>query len=399
MISYLTQNAIAIVGLLSLAILGYGVYRAQKKMAKEGQSRVLTGLTLHEESSSPKKPPKSRKTVEDHYIVWCATLAEFHKAQCYFVIALQIATFVITYSKTTPVINVDQEFLLMVAVDGGLPVVLTLYTLMTFGKRSWYMIGLSIISVVMSTFNGTHITRNFSSYTDVKGLGPATCGGVGPAGLCYGLGANDYIIDTSISADDYFLVMSIVDVCAGCLVIWKILTESTNWWSVASTAVTKRMAKILAPLVGRIKPTNGLPADKVRRFNKINRLLHLSITIFLHFVIIALLLCCMGLEFFLFQELLTSPYVDAKSWGFGQIVGITIWMGVILELVYLEWSQDFPPLKTEIEANIWQMALKRAWSGVFRNGSRSRSMRTNRDILLSRWRRWNLGSRAMIRIR
>jgi hypothetical protein len=342
MISYLTQNAIAIVGLLSLAILGYGVYRAQKKMAKEGQSRVLTGLTLHEESSSPKKPPKSRKTVEDHYIVWCATLAEFHKAQCYFVIALQIATFVITYSKTTPVINVDQEFLLMVAVDGGLPVVLTLYTLMTFGKRSWYMIGLSIISVVMSTFNGTHITRNFSSYTDVKGLGPATCGGVGPAGLCYGLGANDYLIDTTVSSDDYFLVMSTVDVCAGCLVIWKILTETTNWWSVASTAVTKRIAKILAPLVGRIKPTNGLPADEVRRFNKINRLLQLSITIFLHFVIIALLLCCMGLEFFLFQELLTSPYVDAKSWGFGQIVGITIWMGVILELVYLEWSQYLP---------------------------------------------------------
>jgi hypothetical protein len=399
MISYLTQSAIAIVGLLSLAILGYGVYRAQKKMAKEGQSRVLTGLTLHEESSKTKKPPKIRKTVEDHYIVWCATLAEFHKAQCYFVIALQIATFVITYSKTTPVINVDQDFLLMVAVDGGLPVVLTLYTLMTFGKRSWYMIGLSVISVVLSTFNGTHITRSFSSYTDVKGLGPAACGGVGPAGLCIGLGANDSIIDSSIASNDYFLVMGIVDFFAGCLVIWKILTESTNWWSVASSAVVKRIAKMLVPLVGRIRPTSGLPADKVRRFNKINRLLKLSIIGFLHFFIVALLLCCMGLEFFMFETLLTSPYVDTKSWGFGQIVGITIWMGVILELVYLEWSQYLPPLKPKIEANIWQMALKKAWNGVFQNGSRLRSMRTNRGISLSRWRRWNLGSRAMIWIR
>ena len=33
--------------------------------------------------------------------------------------------------------------------------------------------------------------------------------------------------------------------------------------------------------------------------------------------------------------------VDAKSWGFGQIVGIAIWMGVLMELAYLEYSQYY----------------------------------------------------------
>jgi hypothetical protein len=345
MISYLTQSAIAIVGLFSLAILGYGVYRTQKKTAKSRSNRALTGLTLNEESSNPKKPPKIRKSFEDHYIVWCATLAEFHKAQCYFVIALQIATFVITYSKTKPVINVDQNFLLLVSVDGLLPVVLTLYTLMTFGKRSWYMIGLSIISVVLSTINGIHITRSFSSYTDVKGFGPATCGSVGPAGLCYGIGRNAYIIDTSVSSDYYFLIMSIVDIFAGLLVIWKLLSESTNWWSLFTKGIAKR-------LVARLKNTSGLTADELHRVNKVNHRIQLWTAVFFHFVTAGALLGCMGIEFDLFQQLLTSPYVDSKSWGFGQIVGITIWMGVVLEMIYLEWSQYSLLLLTLIETNV-----------------------------------------------
>jgi len=303
-------------------------------MAKGRLTRGLTGLTLNGDSTNPTKPSRIKKSAEDHYIVMCATIAEFHKAQCYFTIALQIATFVITYSKTAPVINVDLDFLLIVAVDGLLPVLLTLYTLMAFGKNSWYMIGLSITSVVLSTINGIHITHSFSSLTGVRGIGPATCGNVGPAGLCYALGKNNYAIDPTLAANYYYLIMSIMDVFAGALVLWKILSGSTNWWSRFTQGTSRRV-------VARSKSTSGLTPDELHRCSKLEKRIQLWIAIVLHFVFVATTLTCLGIEFSLFQILLTSPYVDAKSWGFGQIVGIAIWMGVLMELAYLEYSQYY----------------------------------------------------------
>jgi hypothetical protein len=328
-----------------LAALGYGVYRRQKRMSKGLLSRGLTGLTLSDESPHPQKPPQIGKTAEDHYIVFCATLAEFHKAQCYFTIALQIATFVITYNKSSPTTYIDQNFLLLVAIDGLLPVTLTLYSLMTFGKRSWYMISLSIISVVLSTANGIHINRTFVSFTDVPGFGPKTCGGVGPVGLCFGIGANNIYIDDSVLSNEFYVIMIIADISAGCLVIWKLLTEATNWWSLFTKMLAKRF-------VARMKSTSGLTADELLRCDKVNHRIQLITVIVFHFLIAVALLGCSAFDLYLLQQLLASPFVDAKSWGFGQIVGITIWMGVILELVYLEWSEYLLIFLSPIEANI-----------------------------------------------
>jgi hypothetical protein len=302
-------------------------------------------LTLNDEPSSLSKPLKVGKTVEDQYIIFCATLAEFHKTQCYFTIALQIATFVIIYSKTTPLLFVDQNFLLLVSLDGLLPVTLSLYTLMTFGKRSWYMIGLSVVSAVLSTANGVHITRSFASYTDVPGVGPAACGGVGPAGLCYGIGRNSEIFQEDVASFYYKLIMSITDIFMGCLVLWKILTESTPWWSVWIKGLAKR-------LTAGMKSTSGFTSDETHRSNRLNHRIQFWIAVFFHFIIVAGMLVCLGLVFSLFQQVLASPYVDAKSWGFGQIVGITIWMGVMMELAYLEYSPYYLSLQTSVTTNI-----------------------------------------------
>ena len=46
------------------------------------------------------------------------------------------------------------NFLLPVSLDGLIPVVLTLYALMTFSKKSWYMIFLSVITVLLASVTG-----------------------------------------------------------------------------------------------------------------------------------------------------------------------------------------------------------------------------------------------------
>jgi uncharacterized membrane protein len=336
-----------------LAILAYGVHKKQKNLSKSHLTRGLTGLTLNGEPSSLSKPPKIGRTVEDQYIIFCATLAEFHKTQCYFTIALQIATFVIVYSKTTPLVFVDQNFLLLVSLDGLLPITLSLYTLMTFGKKSWYMIGLSVVSAVLSTVTGIHITRSFTSYTDVPGLGPATCGGVGPAGLCYGIGKNSSAFQEDVISFYYKLVMSIADIFMGCLVIWKILTESTPWWSVWTKGLAKK-------LTAGMKNTSGVTADQIHRTSRLNHRIQFWAAVFFHFIAVAGLLGSLSVVLFLFEQVITSPFVDAKSWGFGQIVGITIWMGVVMELAYLEYSQYYPLILIQHRLTFCQMASLKA---------------------------------------
>ena len=91
-------------------------------------------------------------------------------------------------------------------------------------------------------------------------------------------------------------------------------------------------------LVAKMKSTSSLTIAELHRCDKTNHRIQLITAIIYHFLIVVALLACGTLDLYLLQELLASPFIDAKSWGFRQVVGMTIWMGVILELAYLEWS-------------------------------------------------------------
>jgi hypothetical protein len=98
------QTVIALLGFFALAILA--VLQIREKAGSEG----------------PKSTPYQEEAEQcGHYEIVNAVVADFHKSQCYFAIALQIATLVIIGSGFASTTFTDQSFLLLVSADGLFP--------------------------------------------------------------------------------------------------------------------------------------------------------------------------------------------------------------------------------------------------------------------------------------
>jgi hypothetical protein len=171
------QTVIALLGFFALAIL------ALLQSGKKADSKDPKPTTPHQEEAEPK----------GHYEIVNAVVADFHKSQCYFAIALQIAAFVILRGGFASTTWTDKNFLLLVSADGLAPVVLTFYTIMTFGTKSWYVIVLTVITVVLSSITGGVVCQGFL-HSDITltnhfpvntGSWPVACGRDGPNAICY----------------------------------------------------------------------------------------------------------------------------------------------------------------------------------------------------------------------
>jgi hypothetical protein len=56
-----------------------------------------------------------------------------------------------------------------------------------------------------------------------------------------------------------------------------------------------------------------------------------------------------GMEFYFFNVVFTDGLIDFEGWGFGQIVGITIWLSVSTKVRYLEFSQSYHSFLSNVE--------------------------------------------------
>ena len=122
------------------------------------------------------------------------------------------------------------------------------------------------------------------------------------------------------------------------LVFWKILTESTTIWSTMTKSTTGKHPN-------QQQSSAALASNQLTMYKRAVRFVrqHPTKTL-LHSLTTLTILTFIGLELYFFNEVFTDGLVDFKGWGFGQIVGITIWISVFTELAYLEWSQPYPSL-------------------------------------------------------
>jgi hypothetical protein len=311
LISYLMQTAIALLSFFTLAILAF--LRSREKTDSENPKQTAA--------------PQEEAEPKGHYAIVNAVVAEFHKSQCYFAMALQIATFVIIRGDFGSTTWSDKNFLLLVSADGLVPVVLTLYTIMAFGTKSWYIIVLTVITVILSSITGGLTSRRFlqpTTFVDIASGGnwPATCGGIGPVGIC------NFGLDPGIASGALLVAIGVLDTITIVLVLWKVFTQSTNSWS----TVTKWLP------VHRTSATTGA-TDHPAGFKKaIQFVRRHPFKVLLHSLATSALLALVGLELYEFDQIFNDGSVDLTGWGFGQIVGITIWISVFTELGYLEFS-------------------------------------------------------------
>ena len=139
------QAGIALLAFLSLGFWGFGLYylRFVSSLWHHGfQEAKRRAKVIHERNIKHKE-----KVIEG--------LIEFHKAQCFFMLAIQVAALAARHGRlldrsSLQQINNDNAFINVLATGGYLPVTFVLYVLRTVGHKSWYTLFLSACTIAVS---------------------------------------------------------------------------------------------------------------------------------------------------------------------------------------------------------------------------------------------------------
>lgn len=299
------QTLIALLGFAVLASTHLWGHLAKKKREKSTQSDSKEP-NLSVSSSNTTANANLLDHEKTHSGLLLLATEEFHILQCYFSIALQIASFVALYGgNNADRSQLDEVFLMLISADGLIPVALTLYTLMLLRRTTLYHIVLSTTSALLASATGFWIVKNYSlnlPFSDDRW--PDTCGALSPQYIC-GFELEMNLFDSPNIM--FVIAASLCDTLIFYLLLWFTLSRV------------------------KIKP---LTEFKERILPQGSRSLGLVKTI-LHTLAVILLLACTIVELFFFIQLLStkSGMIDMSNWGFGQIVGITVWCAVIVDLV------------------------------------------------------------------
>ena len=122
-------------------------------------------------------------------------LIEFHKAQCFFMFAIQAAALAAKHGSfleqsSLQQIHNNDAFIDVLSTGGFLPITFVLYALRTVGYRSVYMFILSICTVAVSA--GALLTRENFPVPGFAGTTYSDCDGVNPVALCLGTNTQPY---------------------------------------------------------------------------------------------------------------------------------------------------------------------------------------------------------------
>ena len=153
----------------------------------------------------PRGYSKARKTAQrirnesrnKHLPSLTGALAEFQKAQCFFMLAINIAALVNRNRGGFQPNNLQQLYntyilIKSISISGYLPVTFTLFTLHLVDVVSWYLLVLSIVTVLVSiatlfvvgSFNPSQADLDYLSKQARFG-GPDSCGTQNLAVYCY----------------------------------------------------------------------------------------------------------------------------------------------------------------------------------------------------------------------
>ena len=213
----------------------------------------------------------------------------------------------------------DKMFLLLISADGLVPISIVLYTLLVLGHVQVYDVIMAGASALLASITGFSIILGYS-YTknDSAGSWPVSCGRKSPHGIC--------AITTDFNFNDhpnlYFIPGAVV---LDILIVSLILVYFWPWLK----SLTK--SEML---------------DFPRRLSKRARTIIISA---LHIFVTLILLVCTAIEgCFLIGVLEPNNFYVSHDWSFGQVVGITIWSAIIVDLVRHELGEYYRSATTRL---------------------------------------------------
>ena len=311
-----------------------------------------------------------------------AALTEFQKAQCFFMLAINIAAQVIRAKGGLEPSSLQQIFntyslIQTVAISGFLPITLTLFSLHMVDMVSWYLLTLSASTIAVSiatlftigNFHPTQDDLSFLASEASKGTF-SSCGNHNPFVYCYAPPTLTQGVDVGSE-----ILQGGINMLAFCLVIFtlvivdhsKILKQQRTQRIIVS--LLEKSKSYLSPvkllLANRYRVFKQHPTTRRLKYFMSGKLRWWSVpwtqgkfleemgpinwpktctTIFVAMVYMTLsgLYFFWLYVFFVYLTYFAKSQSISNSWGFGQIVAIIVWAPPLCEFIHLEMREYYP---------------------------------------------------------
>lgn len=282
-------------------------------------------------------------------------LVDFHKVQCFFSSTIQITALLLFHeAQKNSALNskairstfqdfFDTSILVVLASSGIVPIGVTLACINRYGRQSWYLLTLSLVTMVLATatlacsYAYAHeygipydvYSSNMQNpylYNDNKYINmnatSTTCNIRGSVGhtlnpLCGSWSLGNNAIGAS-AYNNYWMWL----VCANCI-MWLPICAVKHWYSRCNYSKPRSwsLAGISASHSWVARLSQGLATFRAwALFSCISWSL------------------CFGSQYYLFS-IYFSHSVISQQWSFGQIIAVTVWVPSVVEYVYIEYSE------------------------------------------------------------
>ena len=325
--------------------------RHKLRPEKEAPSKSK-GLTATKPAQKESDERDSKHTLKfDPASAIIPTVVEFQKAQCYFMLATNIAGLIVQTKgglapESSQQLYNTYIFIKVIAIGGYLPVTFGLLTLRMLNKVGWYLLALSTASVGVA-IGDLHRQPNFRpSQDDLDYLqrisagagGPPSCGGYNLNAWCYNpIGVNYYGFNATNTGDG-------ADVILGLCLVTLVLLIIEHFWNSPDRTNKKIRNSIFRSCLRESK------ADRFKRVNTVAPWLWRYVVPALFTVFVLIYLYCFAFFAYDLSWFSTNKIYD-PSWGFGQIVAILVWAPPLCEYLWGSFRKYL--CDAAQQANIW----------------------------------------------
>lgn len=350
-VSYFIEAGIVLIASIALKWWDFGLY----------YTSLLAYLPRHGYVEARRRAQRIHYGQIKHQERLIVALVEFQKTQCFFMLAIQIAAIVVIHRGLLGASNLEQIYidtyvLTELAVGGMLPITFILFELRTVGHRSLYLLVLSLVVWVLSAAtwylsSQTDPTRNLSALVPAASF--PNCGLASPSSNCLNYNVKNPWFANSfnlhLGSVLYFSIVILAFLFLDRHELhqrqgFKVLWASLGRWlkGIEGIAISQTVLNVSS----RVSLTS---------FKKWRQFLFglASLAIFLYYVAFFVVYLDKLRDLVMRSnfELAFGSVLNFSSWGFGQIVALTIWLPALCEYVKLEVGMipPSPSLVTSIK--------------------------------------------------
>ena len=290
-----------------------------------------------------KEEHRKRQDRKDEFI---SSLVEFQKAQCYFVIAVQIASMVLMHN----IQQTSEENMVVIPITAAIGVQAPIFTYLAvakYGRQSSYLLSLTVATWILVTavmWTAYRIIFINQSILYETNLVP-TCGNQDLSGFCGTFGFDSFGHTAALQSDIYawFNLWIVIWV----LSIFLLCSAIGQWFQLTKFPRVRSKVESLDPH-GKIGRYMRVPRYVGARFCQYLDPDH-GKDQWIFYSILGLFSSSLCVELYQLVYICTLNLEDSGNWSFGQIVAVLVWAAPLGEFLNLSISMSPPQPQRSIK--------------------------------------------------